>query len=235
MTTEALTPETTTKSHPAKRGRPAGEDLAPGARGPMRDGIRLRKSKDGRSVSYQVKVSTRDPKTGALLTVWKSFSTRKDAETTRNALRSDKDAGRFVAPSQLTVREWVTDYSAGRQVAPTSKERYAVYAGHIAAWFVTTKIQAVKVSDVSRFRDALTQPPFSFKWRYARAVLCFLKAALAQAVKEAVIKSNPCDDAEMPNNPGEEERQFYNASDVANILHILAGDEIGRASCRERV
>ena len=192
----------------------------PGKRSPMVDGIRKYLGRDGRAVSYQVKVSARDAKTGNVRAVWKTFATEDEARAERDRLRVDRREGRLVFPASTTVGQWVTAYVAGKQGAATSRQRYEHLAAHVVAGIGGLNLQALSAPDVERFRDSLALAP-----RTKRATLVLLKAACAKAVVQGGLAGNPCVGVEMPDIPEGETQSVLAPEDVGNLLRLLAGPE----------
>ena len=183
-----------------KRGRPASHPVAAGKRGAMKDGIRRYVSKDGLSVSYQVKVSTFDRDTGKRRSSIQTFATKAEAEQVRNSLRKDRDKGRMVLPSNIQVAEWVTSRATGYQGAATSREVYMRYAKRIAEAFPATRLQDVTPVMVEHFRDAMV-PILARRTR--KAVLVFFKSACREAVEKKLIRRSPFEGVKLPKDRDE--------------------------------
>jgi integrase len=220
-------------NEPTKKpvGRPAAEQLAPGQRGKMINGIRRRMGSDGKTLTYEVKVAGLDPKTGKHRATWKTFNTASEAKAAVEELRTQRRKGVMALPSDWTVETWLAHYVDSAQVAGTSRERYQNFAAAINKIIGSAKLGRLTTSDIRRLEPALQQAGYSE--RTALHTVNLLKSALTRAVDDNVLARNPApmarrkrlgDPDATPLEP--QARHALSPEDLAAIQRLTAADSL---------
>src|SRR5262245_25161840 len=117
------------------------------------------------------------------------------AKALREALKAGDD-GRHIAPSKLTLAQWITEWLAlkGRSLKARSHERYAeILRLHVVPRLGALPLQRITATDIDKLYGKLSLGPST-----AQLLHSILKACFNSAVKKKLMPSNPVADAERP-------------------------------------
>jgi integrase len=142
----------------------------------------------------------RDPGTGKQ--VQKSVYGSSQAEVRRKLAQAiaEIDSGIYQAPNKITVsawmQEWLTTFCEGK-IKPLSYQTYAgLIRNHINPAIGAVALQALKGAHIQKLYNGMTKSGLSGK--LVRNVSAVLHKALDMAIKQGIIRTNPCDGAELP-------------------------------------
>jgi integrase len=170
----------------------------------MKDGI-IR-----RGTTYSYVVRERDPQTGRTRPRWiGGFPTVKAAKAARDKARVNVSRGTYVAPTALTVGDWLDLWITGHAVE-LKPSTAASYRNKIDLYLKPTlgaeRLQALSPSRLSVVFRKLSEaggkdgrPLSARSVEYARAVL---RKALSDAVVERIIETNPVTGSKAPRREG---------------------------------
>jgi integrase len=159
-------------------------------------------------------------------------STKADAQKVLRGLLHSGDSGKHVAPSKVTVAQWVDQWlallrrnptDARRRrglVNPKSQERYAQSLAHVTARFGKLPLQKLDGTAIDNLYCELEQ---TLAARTVLAVHSALRPCLASAVKKRLITSNPCDDAEIPSPGDTDDIVVLGEQDLAALVRGFRG------------
>jgi integrase len=150
-------------------------------------------------------------------------TTRSEAEKELRSLLTAGDQGRHIAPSAVTVADWVTEWielitrapSDGQRrkglVSPRTAQRYGELLRYVTAAHGDLPLQKLD----GRMLDALYMKlENQLSTRTVLHLHNALRPCLTSAVKKRLISCNPCDAAETP------------SPENKNIAHILSEEEL---------
>src|SRR5690606_34712725 len=139
---------------------------------------------------------------------WHSgYSTKKEAETARIEILSQLQSGIYVAPSKITLAEWLAGWLDGRMgLADTTmdgsrRDSKRILEGYdtdpVVAGLGSVRLRDLTSTIIKRFYRALIADrglsPATVKNTHA-----VLHKALSDAVSEGVLVRNPADGIELP-------------------------------------
>ena len=146
----------------------------------------------------------RDPGTGKQIQHSITGKTQKEVAQKLKAATASIDMGTYIAPSKMTVAEWLDiwsrDYLGG--VKPFTVVSYkGVIRNHIKPALGSVKLEALNAHTIQGFYNSLgtdkdSKPGLSPK--SVKNVHGVLHKALQQAVKVGYIRFNPADACELP-------------------------------------
>lgn len=138
-------------------------------------------------------VSYRDPQ-GRLR--WKAARTLREAKVLQASLRADVARGEFRALSRVSfaayAEEWLRTYQGrtGRGIRTATRADYERdLRRHAAPFFGARRLSEIEPRDVKRFTQDLAEADLSPAT--VRRVLAPVRALLATAVEEGLIRTNP--------------------------------------------
>jgi integrase len=158
--------------------------------------------------------------------------TKKDAEKYLNAALRDNDLGTFVAPSPLTVNEFLDKWletALRPSVRPNSFGSYS----DVLRLYVRPVIGALRLSDLTPLHiqnlcAKLQEREPKLSARTIRYTHCVLSGALKQAVKWRILAQNPAAMVELPRHTRKEmlalspeEAKRFLAAAVGDRWHAL--------------
>jgi integrase len=157
---------------------------------------------------------------------WESFRTLEDARLAKSARTTDVDRGEFTARSRVTLREyaeeWIERYlgrGRGGFREGTRDEYRRQLDQYILPQLGSAKLTEITPSKIAAFVGWLCEqtkpaPTKDEKDRRVplsdatvRNIMAPLRACLATAVREGLIRSNPARDADLPHRPTAEEAE----------------------------
>lgn len=168
------------------------------ARKAAKGGGTIRQRKDGRwEARYTV---GRDPGTGKQVQRSVYGSTQKEVRQKLAQAVAAIDSGTYQAPNKITVsawmQEWLTTFCEGK-IKPLSYQTYAgLIKNHINPAIGAVGLQAVKGADIQKLYNGMTKAGLSGK--LVRNVSAVLHKSFNMAIKQGIIRANPCDSAELP-------------------------------------
>lgn len=167
----------------------------------------------------------RDPE-GNRIRKWHSgYSTKKEAEAARIEILGQLQSGVYMAPTKVTVAEWLSGWLDGRVgLADTTMEGYRRDAKRVIDGYNTDpvisglgpiRVRELTPASIRKFYKALSDrglAPATVKNTHA-----VLHKALSDAVREGVLVRNPADQVELPKaNPPDTDA--WTADQLASFL-----------------
>jgi hypothetical protein len=168
---------------------------------------------------------------------WESCRTLDEARRARRARTADIDRGEFESRSRLTLREyaleWVERYQGrGRRgFRDHTREEYRrQLEQYVFRYFSKgAKLTEITPSKVAGFIAWLCDPAKqngrALSDSTIRNIIKPLRACLASAVREGLIRSNPARDADMPHRPtaegSEEEVRAMTRDELETLLALF--------------
>jgi integrase len=174
---------------------------------------------------------------------WESFRTLDEARRAKSARTTDIERGEFEQRSRVTLREyaeaWIERYlgrGRGGFREGTRDEYRRQLDTYVIPYFGDAKLTEVTPSKVAAFIGHLCEqtkpaPTKEDKDRVVplsdatvRNIMAPLRACLASAVREGLIRSNPARDADLPHRPtaDESEEEQAKAMSTEQLSTILA-------------
>jgi integrase len=186
----------------------------------MKDGI----IKRGSTYSYVVR--ERDPKTGRTRPRWVGgFPTQKAAKAARDKARVNVSRGTYVAPTNLTVSDWLDQWLTGHTVELKPSTVHA-YRQKIDSYLKPTigaeRLQSLSPSRLSVVFRTMSEsggaggrPLSARSVEYTRAIL---RKALNDAVTERVIEINPVTGSKIPKRDGKPKHVTWTGAQQRSFL-----------------
>lgn len=181
----------------------------------------IRQRSDGR---WEARFTVgRDPGTGKQIQRSIYGSTQKEVRQKLAQAVADVDAGIYQAPNKITVsewmKEWLTTFCEGK-VKPLTVQTYSgLIKNHINPAIGAIELQALKGTHIQQLYNSMTKAGLSGK--LVQNVSAVLHKALNTAIKQEIIRANPCDGAERPKV---ERREIKPLSDSEIPLFLAAID-----------
>ena len=169
---------------------------------------------------------------------WESCRTIDEARRAKAARATDIERGEFEQRSRITLheyaREWVERYQGrGRRgFRENTRDEYRrVLTHYVFAHFpARTRLTEVTPSRVATFVGWLCDPVAqgnALADSTVRNIMAPLRACLANAVREGLIRSNPARDVDLPHRPtaedGEEEVRAMSREELSMLLALMPG------------
>lgn len=188
----------------------------------MKDGI----IKRGSTYSYVVR--ERDAQTGKTKPRWVGgFKTVKEAKAARDKARTDVRKGTWVAPSALTVSEWLDQWLAGHKMSlreSTARSYEQKIRTYLKPTIGSERLQSLSPSRLSVVFRTMSEsggkdgrPLSARSVEFTRSIL---RKAMTDAVVERVLEVNPVTGSKAPRREskpthttwtGEQQRVFLTA------------------------
>ncbi|MGW5864686.1 tyrosine-type recombinase/integrase [Streptomyces sp. NPDC055239] len=169
----------------------------------------------------------RDPVTGQLRSLDKTFATKKDAEVALSLIEADISRGLWVDPDggKVPFGDFMTDWFRDRKLAGRTRERHeSVIRLHIMPTFENRALVSVNTAQVRAWRTSLLAAEVG-EPTVVKAYQ-ILRAAFNTAVDDELIKRNPCrikgaDSYDVPERPVLSVAEVYAAADAINPRYRL--------------
>ncbi len=169
---------------------------------------------------------------------WESCRTLDEARRMKSARATDIERGEFEQRSRITLheyaREWVERYQGrGRRgFRENTRDEYRrVLTHYVFAHFPERmRLTEVTPSRVATFVGWLCDPAAQgnpLADSTVRNIMAPLRACLATAVREGLIRSNPARDVDLPHRPtaedAEEEVRAMSRQELSTLLALMPG------------
>jgi integrase len=149
---------------------------------------------------YQAIVENGRDEQGKRVQIFRDAKTKKEARQILQKLLRELDDGTFIAPSELTVAEylegWLVDV-VPHQVGARSRDRYeGIVRGHLIPRLGAVKLSALRPDQVQRCYSGMASSGLQAASVHKAHVV--LHSALRSAVRLRLIARNPSDDLVLP-------------------------------------
>lgn len=189
----------------------------------------IRKRPDGR---WEARYTTGfDPKTGKQIQRSIYGKTQKEVRQKLNQVTAEIDTGDYLEPSGMKLRDWLdnwmTDYSGDKKYS-TMKHYRAACETHIKPRLGDVPLSKLNAVMVQKFYNSLSHPEDGEKAlspKTVKNVHGILSKAMSQAVRNGLIKFNPCEGAVLPKVSKKEIRPLSNEQ-VKGLLELADSDEV---------
>lgn len=147
--------------------------------------------------------------------------TQKEVRRQMTAILQELDNGTYQAPNKIKVsdwmQEWLTTFCEGK-VKPLTMQTYSgLIKNHINPAIGAMELQAVKGTHIQKLYNSMIKASLSGK--LVQNVSAVLHKAFSVAIKQGIIRTNPCDGAERPKV---ERREIKPLSDSEIPLFLAA-------------
>ena len=189
----------------------------------------IRKRPDGR---WEARYTTGfDPKTGRQIQRSIYGKTQKEVRQKLNQVTAEIDSGDYLEPSGMKLRDWLdswmADYSGDKKYS-TMKHYRAACETHIKPHLGDVPLSKLNAVMVQKFYNSLSHPEDGEKAlspKTVKNVHGILSKAMSQAVRNGLIKFNPCEGAVLPKVSKKEIRPLSNEQ-VKGLLELADNDEV---------
>lgn len=189
----------------------------------------IRKRPDGR---WEARYTTGfDPKTGRQIQRSIYGKTQKEVRQKLNQVTAEIDSGDYLEPSGMKLRDWLdswlADYSGDKKYS-TMKHYRAACETHIKPRLGDVPLSKLNAVMVQKFYNSLSHPEDGEKAlspKTVKNVHGILSKAMSQAVRNGLIKFNPCEGAVLPKVSKKEIRTLSNEQ-VKGLLELADSDEV---------
>lgn len=189
----------------------------------------IRKRPDGR---WEARYTTGfDPKTGRQIQRSIYGKTQKEVRQKLNQVTAEIDSGDYLEPSGMKLRDWLdswlADYSGDKKYS-TMKHYRAACETHIKPHLGDVPLSKLNAVMVQKFYNSLSHPEDGEKAlspKTVKNVHGILSKAMSQAVRNGLIKFNPCEGAVLPKVSKKEIRPLNNEQ-VKGLLELADSDEV---------
>ncbi len=189
----------------------------------------IRKRPDGR---WEARYTTGfDPKTGRQIQRSIYGKTQKEVRQKLNQVTAEIDSGDYLEPSGMKLRDWLdswlADYSGDKKYS-TMKHYRAACETHIKPRLGDVPLSKLNAVMVQKFYNSLSHPEDGEKVlspKTVKNVHGILSKAMSQAVRNGLIKFNPCEGAVLPKVSKKEIRTLSNEQ-VKGLLELADSDEV---------
>lgn len=159
-------------------------------------------SRDGHEYTYWEARYTAgyDPGTGRQIQRSITGKTQKEVAQKLKAATASIDAGTYIAPSKMTLKEWLEIWSETylNNVKPRTVEIYrAIIKNHIIPALGAIRLETLNAHTIQRFyNDCTTKKNLSGK--SVKNVHCVMHMSLKQAVASGYLRFNPSEACSLP-------------------------------------
>lgn len=189
----------------------------------------IRKRPDGR---WEARYTTGfDHKTGRQIQRSIYGKTQKEVRQKLNQVTAEIDSGDYLEPSGMKLRDWLdswlADYSGDKKYS-TMKHYRAACETHIKPHLGDVPLSKLNAVMVQKFYNSLSHPEDGEKAlspKTVKNVHGILSKAMSQAVRNGLIKFNPCEGAVLPKVSKKEIRPLSNEQ-VKGLLELADSDEV---------
>ena len=189
----------------------------------------IRKRPDGR---WEARYTTGfDPKTGRQIQRSIYGKTQKEVRQKLNQMTAEIDSGDYLEPSGMKLSDWLdswmTDYSGDKKYS-TMKHYRAACETYIKPHLGDVPLSKLNAVMVQKFYNSLSHPEDgkrALSPKTVKNVHGILSKAMSQAVRNGLIKFNPCQGAVLPKVSKKEIRPLSNEQ-VKGLLKLADSDEV---------
>jgi len=195
---------------------------------------RRRQAGEGSISEYQTKAGPRflikygvtQPDGSRKQVLQRGCLTRKEAATKLREKLREVERGEWVQPSKQRLDAYLTDWIAGKRLAPGTLQSYAKNVRlHIAPRLGATPLASLTGAAIDRWmrdleREGRADGTGGLSARTVRYVYTILREALSEAVRQGVLATNPTDRATPP-SPSQTrapEMRVWTAEQLADFL-----------------
>jgi integrase len=152
----------------------------------------------------------------------KSFDKWTPANDFKISLEHTKREGSYVAPSKLTVREYLKDWLDTRKdgLSNSSAMGYAYNINHANEYIGDLALQGLNASDIEKMYKLLRKDK-QLSGTYLLYIHRVLNIAFKDACKKKLINNNPCQYADAPKK-NKFTASFVRPDDVSDYLALFA-------------
>ena len=188
----------------------------------------IRKRSDN---SYEARVTVgRDPNTGKQIQKSIYGKTKKEVRQKMQQLITDVNNGTYRPPNNLLVKDWMKEWL---EVFCKNKVKQYTFTSYntIIRTHINPRIGEVKLSDlkgiaIQRMYNDLIDAGSAPKT--VKNISAVMHKAFGMAVRQELIPSNPCDNAEIPSAPRKEIKPLTD-SDIPEFLAAIKGHPMENA------
>lgn len=169
-----------------------------------------------RGSKYSVVIDAGRDANGKRIRKWHSgFDTKRDAEAARVEILALMQRGEYVAPSKVTVGEWLRQWLDSRtNLAETSRGGYESDIRRISKGLGHIRLRDLTTTQISAYWRKLGE---TYAPKTVRNTQGTLHKALADAVRQGVVAKNAAVHAELP-RAEHVERETWTADELAAFL-----------------
>lgn len=180
-----------------------------------------------RGSKWSVVVDAGRDANGKRLRKWHSgFNSKREAETARIEILASMQRGEYVAPSKVTVAEWLRQWLDGRtNLAETSRGGYESDIKRISKGLGHIRLRDLTTTQISAYWSELSD---SYAPKTIRNTQGTLHKALADAVRQGILTKNAAAHAELPRAESSE-RQTWTADQLSQFLTYVSDHRLGAA------
>jgi len=173
--------------------------------------------------SYEARVTVgRDPKTGKQIQKSIYGKSKKEVRQKMQQLIIDVDSGNYRQPNNITVQSWMNEWL---EVFCKNKVKQYTYTSYdtIIRTHINPKIGEVKLVDlkgiaIQRMYNDLIDAGSAPKT--IKNIAAVMHKAFKMAIRQELISTNPCDNAEIPSAPRKEIRPLTD-SEIPEFLAAI--------------
>ncbi|WP_420919016.1 site-specific integrase [Streptomyces bohaiensis] len=207
----------------------------------LKDPIRKVLHKDGRT-RYRLVVDVGTNEAGKRKQLTRTFDTKKQAVTELSRIRHQVQQSTFVAPTKLTVDEWLDTWltSATREVEAATAANYEDALRPVRTHLGDKALQALTEQDIEGLVDWMLtsgrvrggKPGTGLGVRSVRLTLGRLRAALNMAVRRQLVPRNVAQYVTIPRKArdaaleAKAERKPWTEEEALPFLRHIAGDRL---------
>jgi integrase len=190
--------------------------------------IQPRPRKNGKT-SYQVVIELgRDPLTGERNRLSKTYTTKKEAEYQRTKMLNELNHRTYIGESNTVLKtymdEWLEVF-VKPYISPSTYEKYlSQINNHIYPALGRLKLQNIIASDIQKLYNTLNvKSPVSGKALAPKTIKNIhlnISACLDRAVKDDLIRKNPCKDVILPKRK-KSPIKVYDRQETAKLLEVV--------------
>lgn len=175
--------------------------------------------------SYEARVTVgRDTKTGKQIQKSIYGKTKKEVRQKMQQLIIDVDNGNYRTPSNITVQDWMKEW---HEVFCKSKVKQYTYTSYdtIIRTHINPRIGEIKLADlkgttIQRMYNDLIEAGSAPKT--IKNIAAVMHKAFKMAIRQELISTNPCDNAEIPSAPRKEITPLTD-SEIPKFLAAIQG------------
>lgn len=168
-----------------------------------------------------------DPGTGKQIQRSISGKTQKEVAKKLKEATASLDAGTYIAPSKMTVGEWLDiwekEYLGGIKPATVCAYK-ATIKNHLKPSLGAIRLDALNAHTIQSFYNTLTTEDTGLSPKTVKNIHGVLHKALQQAVLNEYIRSNPTNACTLPRSE-KKQIQPLNESQITDFLQAIRGHQ----------